>query len=219
MRSFVVPGTAIAGEDSRERAWRAQVATAARAAGAPPSSGLFLSFRLAPQRVRIDIDNLARPAMDAMRDAGVAVRGFIGLEALLATKTAAVPPGLSIAATTAAQVRDIARPGEVLMTVTADVLPREGNRRSKLHWREAVSSEWSRRPVLRGPVFVDAALHSSLSIKDLLKPLIDGLEPALGRDPHGRLEFCPNDDLITWLRVARADGPTPLALRLGRCEP
>ncbi|MDP9405345.1 MAG: hypothetical protein M3O86_01920 [Actinomycetota bacterium] len=216
--SFVVPGIAIAGEDPRERAWRAQVAAAARAAGARRASGLVLSFGLTSDRIRIDIDNLARPALDAMRDAGVATRGFIGVDAVLATKRTDVPPGLTVLATTAQTVRDIPCPGEPLISVAARAVPRDGDRDSKLLWREAVSTVWSGRPVLTGPAFVDVTLRTSLSLKNALKPLVDGLEPVLGRDPHGRLEFCPNDDLVTWLRVMRADGLAPVVMRLGRCE-
>ena len=36
-----------------------------------------------------------------------------------------------------------------------------------------------------------------------MKPVIDGLEPLLGRDPRGRLEFVPNDDKIVHLVVRR----------------
>lgn len=58
--------------------------------------------------------------------------------------------------------------------------------------------------------------RTTASLEAVLKPIIDGLEPFLGRDPSGRLEFVPQDDLVVWLRVTRqADLPSPIALAAG----
>lgn len=53
-----------------------------------------LHFRLQPDR-RVDLDNLIRPALAGLRDAGVFTRGFPGLHGLLATKVASSQPGRS----------------------------------------------------------------------------------------------------------------------------
>lgn len=71
----------------------------------------------------------------------------------------------------------------------------------------------------RHPVGLDIAVGTSLSIKDLLKPIIDGLEPVLGRDPRAHLEFSPNDHLIGWLRVLRTSGGPALRLQLTTAPP
>jgi hypothetical protein len=65
-------------------------------------------------------------------------------------------------------------------------------------------------------VWLDIAVQSPLSLEGLLKPVIDGLEPLLGRDPHGRLDFTPNDDRVESLRISRQPAlPCPLILTAG----
>lgn len=75
---------------------------------------------------------------------------------------------------------------------------------------------WTRPALADGDVFVDVHSTSRLSLKDALKPIIDGLEAVLGRDPQGRLEFCPRDDRIAWLRTQRVAEDAPaLRVRVG----
>ena len=93
-------------------------------------------------------------------------------------------------------------------------LPRDGDRVAKLRWREAIAQAWPYEPLQGLPAALDIAVDTALSFKDLLKPIIDGLEPVLGRDPRGHLELSPNDHLITWLRVLRSPGPPTLRLQL-----
>lgn len=58
------------------------------------------------------------------------------------------------------------------------------------------------------------------SLEALMKPVIDGLEPLLGRDPRGRLRFVPNDHLIVWLRVTRDSHLNEeLVTTAGWCDP
>lgn len=214
MLSFFVAGSPIAGEDRRERAWRNEITTTAADAGAPCSRGVSLHFCLEVGRARIDLDNLIRPALDALRDAGVFGRGFRDLDALVAAKAAASPVGLEVTLMTAKDVGALPPPGELLLTVEDWGLPRDGDRVAKLRWREAIAQAWPYEPLQGLPAALDIAVDTVLSFKDLLKPIIDGLEPVLGRDPRGHLEFSPNDHLITWLRVLRSPRPPTLRLQL-----
>jgi hypothetical protein len=50
---------------------------------------------------------------------------------------------------------------------------------------------------------VEIVTNARQSLEGLLKSVIDGLEPFLGRDSRGRLEFVPNDDLIVDLTIRR----------------
>lgn len=214
VHSFFVAGSPIAGEDRRERAWRTEITTTAADAGAPRSRGASLHFWLEVCRARIDLDNLVRPALDALRDAGVFGRGFRDLDALVAAKTAASPVGLGVTLMPAEDVRALQPPGELLLTMEHRGLPRDGNRVSKVRWLEAIAQAWPHEPLEGLPVGLDIRVDTALSFKDLLKPIIDGLEPVLGRDPRGHLEFSPNDHLVTWLRVVRSTGPPTLRLQL-----
>lgn len=214
MSSFFVYRSPIGGEDRRERAWRAAITTAAVEAGAGPRRGVSLRFCLEPGRARIDLDNLVRPALDALRNAGVFGRGFRDLHTLVASKTTGSPVGLRVGSVDPEDVGDLPTIGPLLLGLEHGELPREGDRDSKMRWREAVARAWPYQP-LHGLSFgVGITVSTALSFKDLLKPIIDGLEPVLGRDPRGRLEFSPNDHLITWLLVARSTSPAILRLQL-----
>lgn len=97
-------------------------------------------------------------------------------------------------------------------------IPREGKLDEKRAWRTAVQNAW-RDPPLAHSVFVDIWVRSGSSLAATLKPVIDGLEAFLGRDPRGRPEFCPNDDRVMWLRIVRVvDGPA-LRVRAGQIRP
>ncbi len=198
---FEVLGPPIAGEDRRERGWREAIAAAV-----PPSArghrGVVLAFRLEPGRRRIDVDNLARPALDALRDAGAFQRGFPDLDALLAVKGAGVPMGLTVILTGADDVGRAVPPGPLVASVSAPALPRDGDAVAKRVWRGVVADGWGAQP-LDGEVAVDVRVRTPTSLKDLLKPILDGLEAVLGRDPSGHLEFSPNDHRVTWLRITR----------------
>lgn len=79
-------------------------------------------------------------------------------------------------------------------------MPRDGDRQSKRDWREMVRRH---QITIDGPVWLDIAVSTSLSLEGLLKPIIDGLAPILGGDPSATLEFTPNDDRVEWLRIHR----------------
>lgn len=51
-----------------------------------------------------------------------------------------------------------------------------------MRWRGAIAQAWPHEPLKALPVGLDIAVNTTLSSKDLLKPIIDGLEPVLGRD-------------------------------------
>lgn len=73
--------------------------------------------------------------------------------------------------------------------------------------------------VMDADVWLDVAVRTQYSLEGLLKPIIDGLEPFLGRDPGASLEFTPNDDRVVWLRITRQlDLPCALVLAAGRLE-
>ena len=86
-RMIHVAGSPIGGENPpHDKRWRAAVATAA--AGTDPATAVQLDCRLEPHRT-VDLDNLIRPALAGLRDAGVFARGYRRLDAILATKTPA----------------------------------------------------------------------------------------------------------------------------------
>lgn len=90
-----IDGSPIGGEDSREAAWRAAVADAARPMGLHNVRKLSLCFTLESGR-RVDVDNLARPALNGLRDAGWFGHGFKSLDALAVTKKHDGVPGLDV---------------------------------------------------------------------------------------------------------------------------
>ncbi len=172
------------------------------AAGVGPAVAVRLDFVVSPSR-RADLDNLVRPAIEGLQDAGVFARAYAGLDAILATRSVASPAHLRVGLR-GEDVTEAPIPGPVLAVAQSQALPREGNVASKRAWRDlvAVASD----PLPAGPVWLDIAVSAPWSLKDLLKPIIDGLEPWLGRDPHGRLEFCPMDQRVVWLRITRVRG-------------
>lgn len=69
---------------------------------------------------------------------------------------------------------------------------------------------------MQGDCWVEIVTNTPRSLEGLMKPVIDGLEPFLGRDPRGYLEFVPNDDKIAHLIVRRQrDLPRALELTAG----
>ena len=98
-------------------------------------------------------------------------------------------------------------------------LPVEGDRSSKVTWRETVRRVKTVE-LPPGAVWVDIAVRASRSLEGLLKPIIDGLDPILGSDPVGRGEFAPDDSRIEWLRIARTPQlPCDLVITAGPMQP
>ena len=98
-------------------------------------------------------------------------------------------------------------------------MPREESPSEKLAWRDAVAAVWSRPPVTKA-VGVDIAVTKTTSLAAMLKPVIDGLEPYLGREPLGRGTLRPRDEQVTWLRISRVRGlPVGLRVRAGDAPP
>jgi hypothetical protein len=177
------------------------------------ASALGLHFRLQPDR-RLDLDNLVRPALAGLRDAGIFTRGFPGLHHLVATKELSSQPGLAVDFDET-RLQQAEPPGSVLLSARASAVPRDGSRSSKREWLDVVAANYPGAPVGQ-MVWIDVAVNVKGSLEAVMKPVIDGLEPLLGRDSSGRLEFTPNDHLITWLRVTRRPDLEPaIDLRAG----
>lgn len=163
--------------------------------GRPLAATVTLRFRLEPKRWRIDIDNLTRLALDGLRDGGVIESGLGSVSLLEAQKEGSAEPGLDVTLTDTTwlvagrPLRADSLPGPNALDVEIDAIPREGKLDEKRAWRTAVQSVW-RDPPLAHLVFVDICVTSAGSLGAMLKPVIDGLEAFLGRDPRGRLEFC-----------------------------
>lgn len=204
-----VAGTPIGGEDRREAAWRASVAAVATADLVPGSRGVSLAFTLEPGR-RVDIDNLARPVLAGLRDAGWFARGFSTLDHLLVTKSAGTSVGVAVDVVPGV-LASASEPA--LQLALKGIVPGPGNREHLRLWRDAVASTWQ-KPALTGPINVEIEVDTRRSLVDLMKPIIDGLEPILGRDPWGTNEFSPLDDTIVRLMVRRRPGELSLLVRV-----
>lgn len=208
-----VPGPPIGGENPpHDRAWRRRVAEVA--AGQPPVAAVGLDFRLREGR-RVDLDNLVRPAMAGLQDAGMFGRGYRSLELLVASKIVDHREGLWVEVGDEVVGSTAADRGRQLFSLAASAIPREGDRASKVGWRDAVRTGYAAPPV-DGPVWVDIVTRTTGSLVALMKPVIDGLEPLLGRDPRGRLEFVPNDHLVERLTMRRdLDLPAAVVVAAG----
>jgi hypothetical protein len=181
----------------------------------------MLDFRLESHRWRIDIDNLTRLALDGLRDGGLIERGLGSLWLLEAHKEASAQPGLDVTWTDTTWIvgghplRADSLPGLAALDIEAKAIPRESKGDEKRAWRTTVENGW-RDPPVSYPAFVDIWVKTGSSLAATMKPVIDGLEAFLGRDPRGRLEYCPNDDRVMWLRIVRVvDGPA-LRVRAGQ---
>jgi hypothetical protein len=204
-----VNGTPIGGEDPREQAWRASVAAEASRLGIANVNCVSLAFTLEPGR-RVDVDNLARPALAGLRDAGWFTRGYKTLDRLVVTKTHGANVGVEILPTAAPPNLDADVDVQIF---SKNIIPSEAKHDIKRMWRDAVRDTWQ-KPAMDGPVEVQLGFRTKLSLVDLLKPNIDALEPVLGRDPRGRLEFCPLDDKITRLSAWRISGDFAMVVRV-----
>lgn len=172
-------------------------------------NSVSLAFTLEPGR-RVDVDNLARPVLAGLRDAGWFTRGYKTLDRLVVTKAHGENVGVEILPT--ASPPDLGVDVDVQI-FAKNVIPSEGKHDIKRMWRDAVRDTWS-KPPMDGPIELQLGFRTKLSIVDLLKPNIDALEPILGRDPRGRLEFCPLDDKITRLTAWRISGDFALLVRV-----
>ncbi|MBY5162083.1 nucleotide pyrophosphohydrolase [Nitriliruptoria bacterium AS10] len=202
---IVVRGTPIAGEDPREKEWRRAVATAA--AGRSPCSRLGIALALSSTRRHVDIDNLARPVLAGLRDAGVCSWGYRGLDALVVTKEVDIP-GVTVALDP-----DVLPPAEAPALIVAfNALP--GSRGFDMGaWEAAVDEAVTDQ--VTGPAWVDIAVRTERSLERIMKPTIDGLSPLLGRDPKAHLPFTPNDHLVERLTVRRVQSGSVLTVRAG----
>lgn len=202
-----IGGAPIGGEDQRERAWRDAVAAACRGWEGGPALSLAFSVR---RTRRLDLDNLVRPAVAGLRDAGVYRHGLRTLHCVTADREwVEGDGGLRISAGRPEL------PGEVAWEARHTLPPSGATGEWIGGWAQVVG----RATVAADPaceVFVDIEVAAPRrSLVELLKPVVDGLEPWLGRDPAGRAVWCPNDHRVRWLRVARvADGPG-LTVRAG----
>ncbi len=202
MLKIEVAGSAIGGEDARENKWIDQIARASDLAD------VSLHFRLEPKR-NIDIDNLVRPAMRGLKKSGYYRNGFPNLQSISAVKQSGSPFGLVV------EKGILHVPGKCLLRLEwGSVPPSDATTVWKTNWTSAIQKNWH-EPVICEPVWLSILTTSSRSLVDLLKPVIDGLEPFLGRDPNGRNTFCPNDHLIEWLQIRRVKTGPPLAISAG----
>lgn len=207
-----VEGSPSAAENPpHDRLWRAAVAEVT--AGQPTPVEVELDFLLKRRRLRIDLDNLVRLALDGLRDAGVLSPGLTALDTIFVTKREAPPLGLGVTLVRS-KGSEAPRPlhESVDLVVESDVMPREGNYDEKHAWRKTIRGAWS-GAIGEGPVALDIAARTSGSLGTMLKPVIDGLETYLGRSTGGRGEFQPLDDRIVML-LARREPELPVALRV-----
>lgn len=108
--------------------WRLTIASA-MGGRKPGVTEVGLDFELEPGRVRIDLDNMVRLALDGLRDAGVVARGLVGVERIVATKRPRAVPGLGISlAWNAAPDDDDPFEGGADFLATSDAVPRTSHR-------------------------------------------------------------------------------------------
>lgn len=194
------------------RAWRAAVAVAANGLGLVP--GVRLQFTLTPGRW-VDLDSLVEVAVAGLRDAGIVDRR--NLDALVATKSEGDVPGLCLECMNPQVLAAQAPPGPRTLEVAVPDVPRPGRTAAKRALRTTLAEAHGPRPPLTGPVWADVALRGPGSLLGPMEPVLDTLEPVLGRDPRGqpRQEFFPNDDRIVWLRLTRSESGPALRLAVG----
>lgn len=192
----------VGGEDARENAWIQSIVQSTRLAD------VTLRFSLTEGRT-VDLDNLARPAMKALRLAGYFSTGFKELSSLTATKRFTCPVGLTIES----GMQTV--PPDALLIAEFGTPPPSSKPQTWMEdWANQVARCWERSPVT-SPVWLAISTTSSRSLVDLLKPVIDGLESVLGRDPAGRNRFCPNDHLVEWLQIRRVESGPVIGIQLG----
>src|SRR5690606_12924854 len=113
---------------------------------------------------------------------------------------------------------DVPVPGRGITASTIEPV-REGDKVSMDAWRAAVAAAWKGHAVLdERPAFVDIVVGEQRSLKGALKPAIDGLEPAFGRELSSRYPFAPRDHIVTWLRVRRVLQQPRLSVTAGAID-
>ncbi|MHC2068152.1 hypothetical protein ACYFX5_11805 [Bremerella sp. T1] len=197
-----VAGSPVGGEDAKEKQWMDQIATA------NDLSNVILRFQIEPNR-NVHLDNLVRPAMHALKRAGYYHDGFRELNSIAATRAWNEPEGLVVESGFLNQPR-----GEVLDIEWRSVPPSESAGDWKQEWTNAIAESYNSPPISQ-PAWVAITTTSRRSLVDLLGPIINGLEPLLGRDPAGSNPFSPNANLIQWLHVRRVEAGEPLRLVAG----
>jgi hypothetical protein len=202
----------------KDAVWRREIARELRGYK-PQIRELSLDFELEPRRLRVDLDNLARLAVSGLRDAGVITRGTDDIRSIVMTKRPGSKVGLGVGFVwTEDEVVPEPFPNGPDLDVAADLLPSEDSIAQKLAWRDAIAAAWPQLPV-DGFVGVEITTTRRVSLVGLLKPVIDGLEPYLGREPLGAGRLRPRDERVVWLKVSRAaDGPV-LRVRAGAAPP
>lgn len=156
-----VDGSPIGGEDPREVTWRAAVAARASELRLTDVNSLALYFTLEPGR-RVDLDNLVRPVLAGLRDAGWFERGFAALDQIVATKEVGLVAGVEIVPFPAASGRE---PGDEVHVVFKDAIPTNDKVELKRAWRDAVRDACA-RPPMDAPVTVELGLRTKRSIVD-----------------------------------------------------
>lgn len=156
-----ISGSPIGGENPpHDRRWRERVAE--HCAEFAPSTSVALSFGVEPHR-RVDLDNLVRPALAGLRDAGIFTWGYRNLDLLVAAKQPTDSPGLDIILDDAG-VRDrLNQLGPVLLRATSSTLPRDGDRASKTAWRDRVADTLGGRVYVTGMLGGDRNEHDVVS--------------------------------------------------------
>lgn len=195
-----VIGTPVPGESKGEAAWRAEVQAGTEGLGPGPSV-LDLHIVVAPSS-KGDLDNLVRPVLDGLRHAGWYSRGFPTLDRLLARRSRLPCVGVIIRGNARAPFLR-----EPQLDASIDDLPPTDSTKGWIErWKAEIERAAPTRP--DGEVAVHIEVRAERSLKDLMKPILDGLEPWLGRDPSARSTFAPNDDVIAELLIERTtDGP------------
>lgn len=213
-KPFWIAGEAAVWLGSGEKEWKHKVTTAFEAA--QPSSfpqWFDVEFRFLDDRLyRKDIDNLLTPVLESARDGGWVERGFAWLGSVTARKVVVTNPaevGAVITPRVAPPFIDYNRVGVLIETALTQLDA------TTVKWAlyDSAIDLYQRCPGLRftpqSPISVE--IHVTIddtgrrkSIKDLLKPCIDGLEPILGHpdnllpEPRQTLQrrLAPQDEMI-----------------------
>jgi hypothetical protein len=173
--------------------------------------------------LNVDLDNLITPVLDALRDADVIETGFQRVGTVHARKQTASDTGVLVRT---GLPESVAPRAGVLIEVELESRSEDAVKRAV--YQRAAEVYWS-RPALAVPAQESIAVDVSVeltgrrkSIRDLLKPCIDGLEPILscpdGRTPltldelaEGKWRtLAPQDEMIMELRMDVRGGPRDL---------
>ncbi len=207
------------GSLSADARWRGAVAEAMHRT-MPGANEVGLDFELEPDTSATDLVDLVLLALAGLQDAGVLAPELVGVERIVATKRPGTAPRLGVSLAWDVSLEDDDPFGSAAdLTATSDTVPREESPSEKMAWRDAVDAAWRRPPVTRA-VGVDIAVTKTTSLASMLKPVIDGLEPYLRREPLGRGTLRPGDEQVVWLRISRTPAlAVGLRIRAGEAPP